>query len=160
VRPEVIFFDVGDTLVRADPSWADVYAGVFPEFDLDISRDDFHRALSDVFQAWEPEGPFEATEEASFQRLKALDSAVFARLGRPEMPDAFFRRVDEAFRDRSAWWVFPDVVPALDALMAAGVTSATSGTSPSTRTRTRPPSNSMPLTRPGHALRGLPSGRR
>ncbi len=119
--PEVVFLDVGDTLVRADPSWADVYSSVFPEFDLTFSRDDFHRALSEVFQGWTAEGPFEATEEASFQRLKELDSAVFARLGRPDMPDAFFRRVDEAFRARSAWWVFPDVVPALDALLAAGV---------------------------------------
>ena len=27
-RPELVFFDVGDTLVRPDPSWADIYLRV------------------------------------------------------------------------------------------------------------------------------------
>ena len=45
------------------------------------------------------------------------------------------------------------------AATAAGVTSATSGTAPPTRTRTRSPSSSMLCTCPAETLRGLPVGR-
>ena len=34
---------------------------------------------------------------------------------------AFFRDVDQAFRQRSAFFVFPDVIPALDAMQASGL---------------------------------------
>jgi putative hydrolase of the HAD superfamily len=120
-RPEVVFLDVGDTLVRADPSWAEVYAIAFPEFGVRVSPDAFHRAMAEAFVDWEGGGPFEATEEASYQRIKELDGRVFAALGYPDLPDAFYRRVDDAFRQRSSWLVFPDVVPAVDALRAAGL---------------------------------------
>jgi putative hydrolase of the HAD superfamily len=120
-RPEVIFLDLGDTLVRAHPSWADVYARTFPEFGIDVTREDFHRAFQDVFAEGENEGPFEATAEASYRRLVELDGRVFAKLGYHDLPPAFFRRVEEVFAERSSWWVFPDVMPALDTLRDAGI---------------------------------------
>ena len=46
----------------------------------------------------------------------------------------------------------------IEEIRAAGVTSATSGTRPSTCTRTRSPSRSVAVIRPGHTFRGLPSG--
>lgn len=119
-RPDVVFLDLGDTLVRVDPSWAAVYGSVFPEFGITVTDDAFHRAFAAVFAEWEGDGPFDATEEASYQRLKELDGRAFAMLGYHDLPDAFFRRVDAVFRERSAWWVYPDVLPALDALVAAG----------------------------------------
>jgi REG-2-like HAD superfamily hydrolase len=118
--PDVVFLDVGDTLVRPEPSWLDVYATVFPAFGIQVERDDFERAWRDAFVDWDFEGPFEATEEASYQRLKELDGRILARLGYPDLPDAFFRAVERAFHQRAAWWVYPDVLPALDALRAAG----------------------------------------
>lgn len=120
-RPEVVFLDVGDTLVRADPSWAGVYATAFPEFGVKVAHDDFRRAMAEVFVDWEGGGPFEATEEASYARIKALDGRVLAALGYPDLPDVFYRRVDEAFRLRSSWLLFPDVVPALDVLRESGI---------------------------------------
>jgi putative hydrolase of the HAD superfamily len=121
LSPDVVFLDVGDTLVRAHPSWSDVYALAFPGFGVEVSMDEFQRAVAEVWKGWEGDGPFEATEEASFQRVKELDGRVFAKLGYTALPDEFYRRVDEAFRQRSSWYVFPDVVPALDALRGSGV---------------------------------------
>jgi len=112
---------VGDTLVRADPSWRDVYAGVFAGHGISATAEQFEAAFRAAWQEWEHEGPFDATEEASFQRLMALDRLVFARLGYPDLPESFFRDVDRAFRQRSAFYVFPDVIPALDAMQAAGL---------------------------------------
>lgn len=120
-RPDVVFLDLGDTLVRAHPSWGDVYAVAFPEFGLKVNPDDFHRAFEEVFAEGEDEGPFEATAEASYRRLVALDGRVFAKLGYPVLPQTFFRRVEQIFARRSSWWIFPDVIPALDALQRGGI---------------------------------------
>jgi putative hydrolase of the HAD superfamily len=120
-QPSAVLLDVGDTLVRADPSWRDVYARVFRSHDITATADDFESAFRAAWREWEQEGPFEASEEASFQRLMALDRFVFARLGHPDLPESFFRDVDREFRKRSAFYVFPDVIPALDALQDAGL---------------------------------------
>jgi putative hydrolase of the HAD superfamily len=119
--PAAILLDVGDTLVRPEPSWRDVYASVFADRGIEASSEAFEAAFRAAWKEWEQEGPFEATEAASFQRLMALDRLVFARLGYPDLPESFFRDVDQAFRQRSAFYTFPDVVPALDAMQAAGL---------------------------------------
>jgi REG-2-like HAD superfamily hydrolase len=120
-RPTAILFDVGDTLVKANPSWRDVYAKVFVGHGIDATADAFETAFREAWAEWETEGPFEASEEASFRRLMELDQLVFDRLGYPGLPEAFFRDVETAFRHRSAFYVFPDVIPALDALQEAGL---------------------------------------
>jgi len=120
-RPSVVLIDVGDTMARADPSWRDVYATVFADYDIEATAEAFGAAFHAAWADWAQEGPFEATEEASFRRLMELDQLVFDRLGYPDLPESFFRAVDLAFRERSAFTVFPDVVPALDAMRAAGL---------------------------------------
>ena len=120
-RPSVVLLDVGDTLVRADPSWRDVYATVFGGHGIEATADEFEAAFRAAWGEWEHEGPFEATENASFKRFMELDQLVFDRLGYPDLPESFFHDVDRAFRRRSAFHVFPDVIPALDAMLAAGL---------------------------------------
>ena len=120
-RPKAVLLDVGDTLVRPDPSWRDVYARVFVPLGIEASAEDFAAAFRAAWAEWQHEGPFEASEEASFRRLMELDQLVFDRLGHPDLPEAFFRDVDRAFRERGAFHVFPDVVPALDAMRAVGL---------------------------------------
>jgi putative hydrolase of the HAD superfamily len=120
-RPSVVLLDVGDTMLRPEPSWPAVYASVFPEFGVRAAPADFERAFREAWLEWETEGPFEATEEASFHRLMDLDQRIFVRLGYPDLPEAFFRAVEAAFHRRSAWFIYPDVTPALDALRAAGM---------------------------------------
>jgi putative hydrolase of the HAD superfamily len=120
-RPDVLFFDVGDTLIRAHPSWAGVYRQGLLESGIDISEKDLERALLHETQAgawWNIEDPFEATEENSWQRIVAFDRAVLARLGHSDLSPDVFRKVEDSFARRSAWYVFPDVMPALDALRA------------------------------------------
>jgi putative hydrolase of the HAD superfamily len=116
-----VLLDVGETLLRPDPSWRDIYAGVFTRCGIQASLDQFERAFREAWAEWEHEGPFEATEEASFRRLMELDRLIFDRLGYPDLPESFFRDLEAAFHERSAWYVFPDVVPALDVMQAAGL---------------------------------------
>lgn len=119
--PSAVLLDVGDTMAKANPSWRDVYATVFRDHDIEATADEFEAAFRDAWGEWAHEGPFEATEEASFRRLTELDQLVFDRLGYHDLPEAFFRDVDRAFRQRSAFHVFPDVIPALDAMQASGL---------------------------------------
>lgn len=121
IRPSVVLIDVGDTMAKAHPSWLDVYATVFDRYHIETSQAAFEQAFRAAWGEWAHEGPFEATEAASFRRLTELDQLVFDRLGYPNLPEAFFRDIDRAFRRRSAFHVFPDVIPALDAMQAAGL---------------------------------------
>jgi putative hydrolase of the HAD superfamily len=123
-RPEAIFFDVGDTLIRAHPSWAAVYREGLAEFGIEVGEKDLERALFEETKAgawWNIEDPFEATEENSYARIKAFDTAVLARVGHTDIDDDAIRAIESAFSRISAWHVFPDVKPALDAIQAAGI---------------------------------------
>lgn len=121
-RPQVVFLDVGDTLVRAHPSWAGVYRLGLRDAGIEVDEAELERALIEATRggAWALEGPFEATEAASFERIKEFDSQVLAALGHADLPDDVFHAVEAAFAARSAWHVFPDVPPAIEALRAAG----------------------------------------
>lgn len=123
-RPEVVFLDVGDTLIRAHPSWAAVYRQGLLEVGLDIAEKDLRRALLEETQAggwWLNEEPFEPTEANSYARVVEFDTAVMRRLGQEDVSMDVFRRIEDVFARRSAWYVFPDVMPALDALRAGGI---------------------------------------
>ena len=123
-EPSVVLIDVGDTMAKPNPTWFEIYAKTFETYGIESDAQTFEQAFRAAWAEWAHEGPFEATEEASFQRLTELDQLVFDRIGYPDLPEAFFRDVDLAFRERSAFFVFPDVVPALDAMQAAGLRMA------------------------------------
>jgi putative hydrolase of the HAD superfamily len=123
-RPEVLFLDVGDTLIRAHPSWAGVYRQGLLESGIDIAERDLERALLQESRDggwWLDETPFEPTEANSFATVVAFDAAVLARLGHSNLGEDAFRRIEDAFTRRSAWYVYADVLPALDALNRAGI---------------------------------------
>lgn len=125
-RPDVVFFDVGDTLVRPEPSWVDVYATACRAYGLEIARADLAAAMRAALDAGglDELGPFEASPAASFARIRAFDASIMAHLGHRDLPDSFYRLVGETFAHDSAWHVFPDVVPTLAALREAGIRSA------------------------------------
>jgi len=123
-RPDVVFLDVGDTLIRAHPSWAGVYRQGLLEAGIDLSEKDLERALLVETQEgawWNIEDPFDPTEENSWQRILAFYAAVLRRSGHEDLPDNVFRKIEDAFARRSAWYVYPDVMPALDSLRSEGI---------------------------------------
>jgi putative hydrolase of the HAD superfamily len=121
-----VFFDVGDTLVRVDPSWSAIYLRCCREFGLAVDEDALERAVGEASGGgfWDGSGPYQASEEASYRRIKAFDARVMAALGHPDLPDRFYRRMGQLFLAAEAWHVFPDVRPALDQLRAAGIRAA------------------------------------
>ena len=118
-----VFLDIGDTVMRPNPSWEHVYAMAFQEFGFEVDMDDLHAALRRAYHhgGWGMDGGFDPTEETSFQRTVAIDAAAIAELGLQPMPDAFYRRLSELFMVTSHWHIFPDAYPALTALQARGL---------------------------------------
>ena len=113
-----VFLDIGETVMRPNPSWEHVYAMAFEEFGVEVQIDDLHRALRHAYRhgGWGLDAGFEPSEETSFRRTVDIDAAAIAELGLPPMPDAFYRRLGALFMITSHWHVFPDAYAALPAL--------------------------------------------
>jgi putative hydrolase of the HAD superfamily len=121
-RPELIFFDLGETLVRADPSWAEIYRRACAAHGIEVDPDALAAALARApFDLGEP---YEPTEEASWERVRNFDAGILASLGYENPPEAVFRAIGDAFAAREAWFIFPDALPALRALDHAGIRRA------------------------------------
>ena len=118
-----VFLDIGDTVMRPNPSWEDVYAIAFKEFGVEVEMADLHAALRRAYHhgGWGMEGGFDPTEETSFQRTVQIDTAAIAELGLEPMPEAFFRRLADLFMVTSHWHIFPDAYPTLTALQERGL---------------------------------------
>jgi putative hydrolase of the HAD superfamily len=119
-----VFLDIGDTVMRPNPSWEAVYAIAFREFGVDVEFGELHAALRRAYHhgGWGMEAGFQPSEETSFRRTVAIDAAAIAELGLEPMPDAFYRRLAELFMVTSHWHIFPDAYPALAALQDRGLT--------------------------------------
>ena len=118
-----VFLDIGDTVMRPNPSWEHIYAIAFEEHGVEVPIDRLREALRAAYHhgGWGFEGGFEPTEETSYRRTVEMDQAAIAELGIGPMPDSFFRRLSELFLLVGTWHIFPDVLPALDALRARGL---------------------------------------
>ena len=119
-----VFLDIGDTVMRPNPSWEAVYAIAFREFGIEVEMEDLYAALRKAYHhgGWGLDDMgFDPTEESSFQRTVAIDAAAIAELGLEPMPEAFYRRLSELFMVTSHWHVFPDAYPTLSALRERGL---------------------------------------
>ena len=124
-RPlRAVFLDIGDTVMRPNPSWEAVYAIAFAEFGVDVEIGELHAALRRAYHhgGWGMEEGFDPTEETSFRRTVEIDAAAIDELGLEPMPDAFYRRLAELFMVTSHWHIFPDAYPTLTALKERGLT--------------------------------------
>jgi REG-2-like HAD superfamily hydrolase len=118
-----VFLDIGDTVMRPNPSWEHVYAIAFEEYGVKVEVEALHGALRRAYHhgGYGFEAGFEPTEETSFARTMQIDGAALADLGLEPMPEAFFRRLSELFMLTANWHVFPDVAQALAALQERGL---------------------------------------
>ena len=122
-RLRAVFLDIGDTVMRPNPSWEHVYAIAFEEYGVHVEVEALYGALRKAYHhgGYGFEAGFEPTEETSFARTMQIDGAALAELGIDPMPESFFRRLSELFMVTANWHVFPDVAPALAALQERGL---------------------------------------
>ena len=121
--PRAVFLDIGDTVLRANPSWEGVYNLALEEYGVAIPSEALRDALRSTYHhgRYGLEEGFEATPETSFRRTVEMDRAALASLGVGPLPEEFFRRLSELFMLVSSWHVFPDAMPALEALRNRGL---------------------------------------
>lgn len=122
-RLRAVFLDVGETLMRPDPTWEHVYARAFDTFGVDVDFDALQHALRTVYSGggYGFDGSFEPSPEHSHRRLVEMDRHAFSKIDLAPMPDEFFVHLAELFQDPATWLVFPDVRPALIALRERGL---------------------------------------
>ncbi len=118
-----VFLDIGDTVMRPNPSWEHVYAIALAEYGVEVDIETLRSALRRAYHhgGWGFDDGFDPTEEGSFLRTVQLDRAALAEIGIGPLPEPFFRRLSELFMVTSNWHVFPDVVPALEELKERGL---------------------------------------
>jgi putative hydrolase of the HAD superfamily len=118
-----VFLDIGDTVMRPNPSWEHVYAIAFREYGVEVEVEALRAALRRAYHhgGFGFDDGFEPSEETSFARTMQIDRAALADLAIEPMPEAFFRRLSELFMLTSNWHVFPDTEPTLEALRARGL---------------------------------------
>jgi putative hydrolase of the HAD superfamily len=121
-----VFFDAGATLLHPDPPVEEVYAREFASDGVRANSEDFSRSLTGAWEEIHSQGAADryggVRGEADFWReflnrvRRQLDGGVVSKES--------FGRLAAHFREPAAWAVYPDVLPALDALQGAGLTLA------------------------------------
>ena len=123
---KAVFFDVGGTLLRVEPSVGEVYAAYARPFGFQGSADD----LNQLFQKeWAKLGGIESLgkksgEQAEMNFWKSLVFNVFEHSGGLEHFEHYFEIIYEAFERKDHWHIFDDVISSdlLRKLKQSGVT--------------------------------------
>ena len=127
---EIVLLDVGGTLVGPSTSFGAVYAEAAAALGLELDAERAERCIREVSREMDrlvPRGAnryayFPGGEEEYWLRFarESLQRASAAPLP-PGFADRALARIRDAFLDRAAWRVFPDVPPALARLREDGV---------------------------------------
>jgi putative hydrolase of the HAD superfamily len=125
-----VLFDVGETLIGPDVSFGAVYARVLATMGRDLPAERLEKALREV---WDEQDRIVPPGSDRYAHYPGGEHEYWFRFARNTLERAIGEPVDEAFvrdalerlrvafRDRTAWRVFPDVVPALQGLREDGV---------------------------------------
>lgn len=128
-RFEAVLFDVGQTLVRVEPSVGQVYADVARAHGVDAVPE----AIEQTFRAFWREKRLTFPDNSGYSTSEEIERAwwreavewVFHSLGHLEAfgPgfEAYFEDLFERFAHPEIWRLYEDVVPALDALERQGL---------------------------------------
>jgi len=129
MRYPVVLLDVGETLVGPRESFGAVYARVLAAQGMEIPGPFLERCLRQVWDEMDRLVPRGVDRYAYFPGgedeywFRFAKDTIERAAGR-QVDDGFVRETLEhlrrAFRDTGAWKVYPDVVPALVELRAAG----------------------------------------
>lgn len=118
-----IFFDAGETLLHAQPTFADLFARTLRDAGHDVTPEALHErmhVIADRFSASAAVGDRWTTTLADSRRFWFdTYAAVLASLD-VEPSAELAERLYATFTDTGNYAAFPDVLPTLDALVAAG----------------------------------------
>jgi len=125
VEPDVVFLDVGATLIYAEPSVGEVYADVLRAAGVDVTPEAVQRCLEETIYAQGPpasgrKAPYGDSASESRLYWRGVVGRCFQVFGLGDTLDAVTERLWDYFASPEAWRVYPDVRPALESLRANG----------------------------------------
>lgn len=128
-RPKVVLLDAGETLIGPRVSFGEVYARVLAPFGVAADGRDLERALRATWERVNREIPpgtdrygyYPGGEAEYWLRFVARTLEGVDGIDARSLAPRVLGPLRDAFRDADAWIVYPDVVPALDALREHGV---------------------------------------
>ncbi len=120
-----VFFDVGNTLLRPEPSVSEVCRQVLADAGHAIPLSDIERQmpLVDAFyeDAYRADDTFWTDEERTLQVWVGMYSLLCRRLGIEQDAEVLAMSVYDEFGDPSRWMAYEDVLPAFSRLRERGL---------------------------------------
>lgn len=124
VRLRAVFFDVGETLVHVEPSFADLFVKVLGDEGYDRSLDDVRRASAHVYARFSEAARDRSMWTTSPERSRAFWTSVYDRmLDDLEVPvrAGLAATLHGEFTRLENYALFEDVRPTLSTLRGAGL---------------------------------------
>jgi putative hydrolase of the HAD superfamily len=128
-RFDAVLLDVGQTLLRVEPSVGHIYADTARAYGIDAAPEVIERAFREFWNTQRREFPdnlgMPSSEEAEREWWRGAVEWVFNSAGLMEAfgPrfEPYFDELFEVFARGEVWHVYDDVVPTLDAFDRAGI---------------------------------------
>jgi len=123
MRFRAVFFDVGETLVHVEPSFADLFASVLAEAGISRTTEQVRAASEHVYDEFSRAARDGSMWTTSPERSKEFWTSVYARmLEALDVPaDGLTTRLHAEFTKLENYALFEDVRPTITALKRAGV---------------------------------------
>ncbi len=122
---KAVFFDAGNTLLHPHPSVSEVCRVVLARHGHEIACEDLEPRLHHADELYESryrsDDTFWTSEERASDLWSQMYAAVLLELGLNGRADVLGREIYDEFGDSRWWKTFPDVIPGLERLKAAGL---------------------------------------
>lgn len=127
-KPKVIFLDAVGTLFGVRGSVGAVYSAIALKFGVEVPTDTVNKAFLQAFAASEspvfPGADPEEIPECEFEWWRAIALRTFQQAGVLTQFadfDDFFDQLYNHFATAEPWFIYPDVLPALEAWRKVGI---------------------------------------
>lgn len=115
----VIFFDVGNTLIRPSPPVGEAYSRVAARYGMTLDPGLLEESFKQAFSRHNAQPLISRHGEVAWWKKIVLEAV--SSLCEPREFDAFFDELYNYFSTAGAWEIYPDVVPTLSALKRPGL---------------------------------------
>lgn len=122
-RYDVVFFDMGDTLVHSRRPFIEHYLETFQRYGVDVEREKLATAINVTWEqvmASDATAIFEASEAASRRFYFDILNRIFDLAGISVPREAIIADIQSLFHHPDTYQIFPDVNPTLTHLRERG----------------------------------------
>lgn len=116
-----VFLDAGETILSPHPSFHEVITAVLREEGLPVSANEVERVLGEMPPPQDPRVTWSTSQEASRAFWGGLYARILSSLRIDDPSDRLAGMLYERFLRYESYRAFPDVVPTIEKIKAAGL---------------------------------------